>query len=354
MANQVDGIDRDLGDAAFFAEMCRVITSEEIQTPMKPDFSQCYHVENIQHEVTETGATVFVYLKVLLPVNETFELKIQTNWGTRGDFINPFHSRTGEVIKTECDFRKRPNGELGEIKLYVDDKAILLDEICVFKSVNDESSFHRVKAANKEWVFPLYNMVLGKTTIQEIIDNEGLDETSCQYHSESCSLECAPGIEVSALSQTAPIFAVELYSESKDLWNKIIPIGSEWSIDKVALYCRKSGLNYKIYYDDHVEKFIDVLFPGKNILLRFDEFTIVLAYLASCPYCGEKNFQLENQRGQHELILRCKSCKHKFDIEEVIKHQKYCPNCGSTDFNDDESGMAQFNCNRCGHIWGDE
>lgn len=26
LANQVDGIDRDLGDAAFFAEMCRVIS----------------------------------------------------------------------------------------------------------------------------------------------------------------------------------------------------------------------------------------------------------------------------------------------------------------------------------------
>ncbi|MBP3471480.1 MAG: hypothetical protein J6K41_04500 [Paraprevotella sp.] len=38
----------------------------------------------------------------------------------------------------------------------------------------------------------------------------------------------------------------------------------------------------------------------------------------------------------------------------LIKHQKYCPNCGSTDFNDDGSGTAQFSCNRCGYIWGDE
>lgn len=355
LACRLEKIDYELGDSAFFAEMCKVILDEEIQTPTRPEFSQCYSVENVQHEVTETGAAVFVYLKVLMSLNEKYELKVQTNWGTRGEFINPFYSKVGEVIKMEFDFRKRPNGDLGEIKLYVDDKAILLDEICAFKSVNEESLIPGVKAADKEWVFPLYNIILGKTTIQEIIDNEGLDESSCQYYDDHCLLECAPGIYVIALSRNSPVCSAGLCDESKDLWNKIIPIGSEWSIDKIALYCRKSGLDYKICYNEYVADFIDAIFPDKNFFIRYDDiYNITINYLVSCPYCGEKNFQLENQSNQNELLVRCKSCKHKYNYIEVIKHQKYCPNCGSTDFNDDGSGTAQFSCNRCGYIWGDE
>ena len=120
MACQLEAIDYKLDDSAFFVEMCRVILGEEIQTFTKPDFSQCYNVENVLHEVTDVDATVIVYLKVLLPVNETFEFKVQTDWGIRAENINPFYSKAGENVKKEFIFRKRPNRDWGEIKFFAD------------------------------------------------------------------------------------------------------------------------------------------------------------------------------------------------------------------------------------------
>ncbi|MBP3471479.1 MAG: formylglycine-generating enzyme family protein [Paraprevotella sp.] len=124
LACRLEKIDYELGDSAFFAEMCKVILDEEIQTPTRPEFSQCYSVENVQHEVTETGATVFVYLKVLMSLNEKYELKVQTNWGTCVEFINSFYSKTDEVIKKEFKFRKQPNRDFSEIRIFVDSKPL--------------------------------------------------------------------------------------------------------------------------------------------------------------------------------------------------------------------------------------
>ena len=96
-------------------------TSDRGEPPIfRPKFTECFQFEKIQQEQTAEGISILVYLRVLQTINETYELKIQTIWGTQGEEINPFNSRTGKEEKYEFHFRKRPNGELGNIRVFGD------------------------------------------------------------------------------------------------------------------------------------------------------------------------------------------------------------------------------------------
>ena len=133
-ANNLDAIDDNLPDSEFFAKMSRVILGEEVQTPAKPDFSLCLTIEGVQYEETDTGMNVSVSLRILETVNENYELKIETEWGTHIEKINTFNSRKGSVLKYERVFRKRPFKDLENIALYADNKLLL--ELSV-KELND-------------------------------------------------------------------------------------------------------------------------------------------------------------------------------------------------------------------------
>lgn len=100
-------------------------TSDEGEPPIfRPKFTECFQFEKLQQKQTEEGISIFVYLRVLQTINETYELKIQTIWGTQGEEINPFNSRTGKEEKYEFHFRKCPKGELGNIWVFGDNQLL--------------------------------------------------------------------------------------------------------------------------------------------------------------------------------------------------------------------------------------
>ena len=129
LANQLETINSDLGDADYFAEVCYIILGQKTQTPSKPNFSQYFTIENVSYEVTDANFEVSVSLKVLRNVNENYELKVKTEWGIHAENINIFKSTIDEVLTRVVRFRKRSNCELHAFTVYVDDKECLTQNI---------------------------------------------------------------------------------------------------------------------------------------------------------------------------------------------------------------------------------
>lgn len=204
-------------------------------------------------------------------------------------------------------------------------------------------------------VFPYFTVVLGETTIQELIDiSEEKDiNYECSVHDESVTeCEFTSGVRVVAKSMNSPIFGIgmEDYSIIPSWCKKIIPI-DEWSTRKLASYCRRSNLQYQVSEDNEQ---IFIMLSEERCVLLFDEGHLFMVLLLGCPKCGGKALQLEEIENEDSLLLRCKSCKNKFDMMEVYFNLKVCPSCGSTDIIDDGSGYVQFSCNNCGYVWGNE
>ena len=124
LADKMDSIDGDLGDSEYFSCLSALMKGNEaIHVGYeKPDFSKCFTIEKAWYEATGTSLKVFVSLKVLQTLNENYELKVETEWGAHAKYVNPFESRTDEIIRCEFEFRKRPNSELNAFTFYADCK----------------------------------------------------------------------------------------------------------------------------------------------------------------------------------------------------------------------------------------
>ena len=122
LADKMDSIDGDLGDSEYFSCLSALMKGNEaIHVGYeKPDFSKCFTIEKAWYEATGTSLKVFVSLKVLQTLNENYELKVETEWGAHAKYVNPFESRTDEIIRCEFEFRKRPNSELNAFTIYAD------------------------------------------------------------------------------------------------------------------------------------------------------------------------------------------------------------------------------------------
>ena len=206
-------------------------------------------------------------------------------------------------------------------------------------------------------VFPDFTIVLGETTIQELIAISEEKDFQCELSSDDDFFEyqLSDGVCIVTRTNKSPILFVYMqdYKNALSTWNQIIPIGDEWSIRKLANYCSRANMQFQIDKDD---KFIAVLLSDMGCVLRLEEHVayneIGICKLFGCPKCGGKDLQLARIENSYTLMMRCKSCKHKFDMTEVWDNLQSCPNCGSANFTDDGSGHVQFSCKDCGYIWG--
>ena len=75
-----------------------------------------------------------------------------------------------------------------------------------------------------------------------------------------------------------------------------------------------------------------------------------------CPDCGSVDV---TDDGSDYLQYECNACGHIWgdgdddEIDDDDDAVPCCPECGSDDVTDDGSGYLQYECNDCGHIWGD-
>ena len=122
LADKVDRIDGDLGDSEYYSRLSTLMTGNEATSDglEKPDFSKCFHVEDVRVEEKADGMNVQVQLKVLSSVNETYQFSVRTSWGQKGDTINPFYEDKGGILMKSFFFRKRPNIDFKVVTILAD------------------------------------------------------------------------------------------------------------------------------------------------------------------------------------------------------------------------------------------
>lgn len=229
------------------------------------------------------------------------------------------------------------------------------------KSLNiDQHRTHNTSVAKAK--FPLYDIVLGETTIEEVADRADLWE-SIDEKNGSCSIELGDSITAYSPSFDSPINAIiaDSVADNLNLWNEIIPIDEEPNIHKIAYYCKKKSYPYRLCDSRYT---ICIIVPQKGWLLTIsDDGSIAMCVIFPCLDCGSKQWHIEDVT-YYGYELTCKTCNLKIgkkwtyytkpnaiwdDCEEII-----CPECGSNDCKDDGSGYLQYVCNDCGHVWGEE
>ena len=126
LADKLDSIAENLGDGDYFSRLSALMTGSENMSGafVKPDFSTCFQVEDLYQEENSEEMKVQVLLKVLSPVNETYELAVRTSWGLKGDTVNPFYEKKDGILTMSLKFRKRPGIEFKIVGLMADGKEL--------------------------------------------------------------------------------------------------------------------------------------------------------------------------------------------------------------------------------------
>ena len=148
LASNVDAIDTGLCDSAFYAQLKSIITGNPVldTAPLKPSFDRCFSFEDLKCDVQDTKAKVYVILKVLLCVNEEYELRVSSDWGMRAMIINPYSYPEGKLANFEFSLHKRPGKNLGEITLYADENKLSFTQSSSNPSLSTESKDCKIKS----------------------------------------------------------------------------------------------------------------------------------------------------------------------------------------------------------------
>ena len=142
MSAKVALIDSDLSDSKYFVELKSILTGATSTTPhesLKPPFEKCFKLEGYEEEPNgSTEMIVTMKFKVLMTVNERYELKITSSWGTRGQQINPSDYIEGEAIKVSLLFRKCPGDEWKINFIKAEEKVLLYKDDTILPIKNKE------------------------------------------------------------------------------------------------------------------------------------------------------------------------------------------------------------------------
>lgn len=104
---------------------------------------------------------------------------------------------------------------------------------------------------------------------------------------------------------------------------------------------------------------------GKELTKRYFSYIWGSRHDLECPECGSDDVEDD---GSNCVQYRCNDCGYIWgdeeddvndeeedeEDEEENKNEMFCPECGSDDITDDGSNYLQYECNDCGHIWGDD
>lgn len=167
-ADKIDAIDTNLNDSCFFSEMYSIIIGDTLNISLKPEFQDCFSIEDPIANLYDDKLEVDIKLKVKLSIDESYQVKVETNWGTRAICVNPSDTKEGEYVSQKITIRKKPGKEIGDVVCCYEDKRIQCshlnsnssdrnDEDNEIKELIDELSEMNAPNSVKEIVQFLYN-----------------------------------------------------------------------------------------------------------------------------------------------------------------------------------------------------
>lgn len=124
-ADGLDAIEKEFGDAEFVMSMSKVLSGEAELKLVKKPYGECFSVEGVEVEERGDNAEVKMSIKVQRGVNESYEIKVSSNWGTKAELFNPSEHDEGRVDTMRFQYHRRAGkGSFGEVRIEVEGEKI--------------------------------------------------------------------------------------------------------------------------------------------------------------------------------------------------------------------------------------
>ena len=140
IAERVESINPELTDSEYINHLGVAITGQSIKSYAKPTFAKCVNLSISKKQSKYDSFIIELAFVVLVAVNEKYEVKLNTGWGTKGFMLNPSEFEESKTYQTSFSFHKRPGRDIKEIIISVDEHQLFSETID--KSVKTTPSPH--------------------------------------------------------------------------------------------------------------------------------------------------------------------------------------------------------------------
>ena len=205
LAEEIDKIDKSLGDSDFINAMSRILSGNDLpKILVKKPYDECFSIESVSIIRDDKKAIVSISVMVRNGVKENYEIEIGSNWGKKSKLFNPSECEEDMGIEERYDFHRRSGkGDFGDVHLYVDGEEISFE----YKSEKDEKegktgSIYEVNGVNFKMI-----KVEGGTFQMGATSEQGSD---------------AYGDESSVHSVTLPDYYIGETEVTQELWKAVM------------------------------------------------------------------------------------------------------------------------------------
>lgn len=157
LANEVLSIDSALGDADYMNKLAEIVAASEnyVSSFKKPSFEKCVSLTISNKVVGYDTFYVEVSFKIMLAVNENYEIKLKTGWGTKGFTLKPADFEELKTYQTSYIFHKRAGNNIDNLSIFVDNSLSVVESI---PKVNIEKLTPQLPNVAKEDATAKYSM----------------------------------------------------------------------------------------------------------------------------------------------------------------------------------------------------
>mgnify|MGYP003298738549 CR=1 FL=1 len=124
-ADGLDAIDKSLGDTDFVNAMSRILSGNDLnEFLVKRPYDECFSIEGASIDRGDDKSAISLSVKVCSGVNESYEIKISTNWGIKSELFNPSEHDENRMHIIKYEFHKRPGKEFGDFHFSIEGNVI--------------------------------------------------------------------------------------------------------------------------------------------------------------------------------------------------------------------------------------
>lgn len=170
LATEVLSIDTALGDADYMNKLAEIVAVSEnyVSSFKKPSFEKCVSLTISNKVVGYDTFYVELSFKIMLAVNENYEIKLNTGWGTKGFTLKPVDFEELKTYQTSFIFHKRAGKNIENLSILVDNSLSKVESV---PKVNVVKLTPKLPTVAKEDVIAKYIMVSLIYQIDSILPN---------------------------------------------------------------------------------------------------------------------------------------------------------------------------------------
>lgn len=130
LADQVDEIDKKVGDTEYITALSQILLGEKAIIK-KPHYSGCFSCEITTTIQNAKEVVILLSLTIAVPINENYEIKVVSGWGTKARLFNPSLYEGNVVENVQITFHKRSDKKLDKVVVTIDNEQIFEEHISI-------------------------------------------------------------------------------------------------------------------------------------------------------------------------------------------------------------------------------